>query len=354
MAKIINYSVIIVFILSCTTFNERFGSGIGEKSIEKIREINGIIIDYRIDNNTLELTKALKMIEDLKPEAANNRYFQALLTGLESEILFYQGRVVESKGMIEEIIEKDKNEMHIFILQALHAPGVDESIALLEEGVEKSVKTDKILLYLGDYYFMKSDFKKSVDLYDSVILQTLKREDDTDSLFFQESILKYESKRDFAFMMRDEDVKSAETLKILQKKIFIISDMLEMTLNEIENPAVLNELDINDVNFFGDMNVTKLDRVKRKTVAFFLIRVLSAVENDLSIITKYDVDLRKAYDEEEVKSLSPVDDISPLDPFYSAALVLVEREIMELPDGENFMPDEYLTPLEYFRILRSL
>jgi hypothetical protein len=35
-------------------------------------------------------------------------------------------------------------------------------------------------------------------------------------------------------------------------------------------------------------------------------------------------------------------------PYFDAVLVSVEREIMELPDGINFLPEEILSGVEFF------
>ena len=54
------------------------------------------------------------------------------------------------------------------------------------------------------------------------------------------------------------------------------------------------------------------------------------------------------------KELSPIPDVQFNDYFYTAVLVLVEREIMELPDGINFFPDYKISGIDYLDILKKL
>jgi hypothetical protein len=82
----------------------------------------------------------------------------------------------------------------------------------------------------------------------------------------------------------------------------------------------------------------------RKSVAFFLWGIVAREEHDPKLLTRY----RLKY------SVSPVPDLLALDPWFDAALGVVEREIMDLPDGTNFRPDLPVTGIEYSAMLSRL
>ena len=82
----------------------------------------------------------------------------------------------------------------------------------------------------------------------------------------------------------------------------------------------------------------------RKTVAFFLWGVVARTEHDPKLLTRY----RLKY------SSSPVPDVPADAPWFDAVLGVVEREIMDLPDGTRFSPDTSLTGLEYLAVLGRL
>ncbi len=82
----------------------------------------------------------------------------------------------------------------------------------------------------------------------------------------------------------------------------------------------------------------------RKDVAYFIWGIVSRAEHDPKLLGKY----RAKY------AASPVPDV-PIDaPWFDAALGVVERELMDLPDGVNFQPDGPVTGLQYLEILGKL
>lgn len=82
----------------------------------------------------------------------------------------------------------------------------------------------------------------------------------------------------------------------------------------------------------------------RKTVAWFLWGLVARAEHDPKLLTKY----RLKY------SASPVPDVAVSDPWFDAALGTVEREIMDLPDGVHFRPDDPVTGFELVGMLGSM
>ena len=79
-------------------------------------------------------------------------------------------------------------------------------------------------------------------------------------------------------------------------------------------------------------------------MAFSLGGRLARTEPDPSLLTRY----RQRY------SFSPVPDVAVEEPWFDAVLGVVEREIMDLPDGINFQPDGEVSGLEYLSILQRL
>jgi hypothetical protein len=79
----------------------------------------------------------------------------------------------------------------------------------------------------------------------------------------------------------------------------------------------------------------------RKVVAWFLWGIVARVEHDPRLLTKY----RQKY------SVSPVPDVAAVDPWFDAVLGTVEGEIMDLPDGVHFRPDDPVTGFELVAML---
>jgi hypothetical protein len=82
----------------------------------------------------------------------------------------------------------------------------------------------------------------------------------------------------------------------------------------------------------------------RKDVAYFLWGVVLRAERNPKLAGMY----RQKY------PTSPVPDVAADAPWFEAVLGVVEREIMELPDGIHFQPDAAVTGVEYLQMLNRL
>ncbi len=84
--------------------------------------------------------------------------------------------------------------------------------------------------------------------------------------------------------------------------------------------------------------------VNRKSAAWYLWGIVARAEHDPQLLTVY----RQKY------TTSPVPDVAVSDPWFDAVLGTVEREIMDLPDGVHFRPDDPVTGLEFVSILARM
>ena len=83
--------------------------------------------------------------------------------------------------------------------------------------------------------------------------------------------------------------------------------------------------------------------------ARFLWNLYIGRKGDESTATAYSRSYRS-----QIKSLSPVPDV-PLDSEdFDAVLGTVENELLALPDGRNFYPDETISGVEFSRSVKKL
>ncbi|MGA2615912.1 MAG: hypothetical protein ABSG38_20930 [Spirochaetia bacterium] len=82
----------------------------------------------------------------------------------------------------------------------------------------------------------------------------------------------------------------------------------------------------------------------RKDVALFLWGVILRLERNPKLVGSY----RQKY------AVSPVPDVPAEAPWFEATLGVVEREIMDLPDGVHFLPDGAVSGVEYLQMLARM
>jgi hypothetical protein len=86
----------------------------------------------------------------------------------------------------------------------------------------------------------------------------------------------------------------------------------------------------------------------RKDAAYFFLSVAKSEERSRSLGSKYSAEYSRS------NHPSPVPDVKVSDYFFDAVLVLVEREIIDLPDGIDFFPDKPLSGTELAEIIYKL
>jgi len=149
---------------------------------------------------------------------------------------------------------------------------------------------------------------------------------------------------------------------LLKEEITVI-DMLEVILYEsnlftITNLAQSDSIDqtfnrLKENDFFYHLqakNISLNSLLKRKDLAYFFLSLLIKLENNPSLKNKYISNFMTS----ESENNSPIPDIDINHYFYNAVLVLIEREILELPDGENFQPENYISGLKIFEIIKKI
>ncbi len=100
--------------------------------------------------------------------------------------------------------------------------------------------------------------------------------------------------------------------------------------------------------YFPDPSAPGSAVVRRGDAAFFLWRLVANRKNDRTLLVRYSARYGSRPD-----PVSPVPDVPLVSPWFDAVLGCVEREIMELPDGRRFFPEDPVTGLEFYRWIRK-
>ncbi|MCI6810560.1 MAG: hypothetical protein MR958_10305 [Spirochaetia bacterium] len=96
------------------------------------------------------------------------------------------------------------------------------------------------------------------------------------------------------------------------------------------------------------LDITKSKTISRKMAARFLWNLYVQNKGKQAQLTKYSSRYAKLS-----TAKSPVADITLQDKDLDAVLGVIENEIMELPDGKNFNPDDNITVIEFIASLKA-
>ena len=351
MKKIFLYLSLFLLLISCESGGNITIQSIDEQSREMIREADILLLQYSFTKDKELYKKVEDIINTLQERSLKNKYFEAKVLGLFGEMEYLSGNKLNLKTYITGIEERNRFEERLFILKCYITDNLDEKEMVLREGIDKSEENFRLKLFLADIYVLKGKFVDASSGYD---------------LAFAElpEIYKsfYEKRRNVARQFVKESPKSIKTIETLLKDQITVRDIIEVCTDEIKIleshkgkkiADTFNKLVID--KFFYDIALKLATQIKRKDIAFFLLKTLSLKEKDESLINKYIVSFPEDDNSNpEYDELSPVPDIKMRDYYYTAVLILVEREIMELPDGENFLPEELMSGVEFYQTIRKL
>ena len=350
MNKIIIFFLIqVIFIASgCKTVQEDIiEKVITLKDYKEIEEIDLLLLEFRVSGISLFLEKAETKLNAIHRDTITNREYESIIYGLYGEIEYLKHNRKEAEDYIDLIESKSKKQERLFILKALLKKDLKEKLIILENGEKVASTIDKIRLYLAEIYFQLADYSKSTAYYDDALAALHPKYEEY-----------YSKKRDMAYQLIDAPPQNIEMTDFLTFETLTVADIITMTLIQTNfldnitidktiNPSILLEK-LKEQKYFYSQDIRPNQVCQRKDVVFFLLSVIAYMENDTSLLSKYE----NPFPDYSSDSLVP--DVATYDYFYTAVLVVVEMEIMELPDGINFFPDDAIDGITYNKILKRL
>jgi tetratricopeptide (TPR) repeat protein len=181
----------------------------------------------------------------------------------------------------------------------------------------------------------------------------------------------YGPSRDLAWELRDTPPGAGgRTMEIAGQGGIVWTDLIELTRAETDllrfltagrdlPPAELFNrlLERSFIPFTQDITVNEWpearprmeEPVLRSGAAWFLWRLYAENRADRGLLSKYSSRYSSA-----ANPRSPIADLPLLSPFFDAILGCVETELMSLPDGRNFNPDNAMRGAEFLAVLKKM
>ncbi len=304
------------------------------------------LLEYRFTPDSQSLENVEERCRALLNGSLPNSEYRAEVLGIMGTALFYKGDTENASRTAALIDRESRAEPRLYTLRALLSRDREKKIKILTDGLDKVERTGLIHLALAELWFEAGDYRKALAAYDQSFLSLPPR--------YREL---YRPRRDMAFQFMDHPPGNADTREILAKPELTVGDVIVLTARETRffepvtsdrnAPAPSLYASLLSKGYLGEGGPSLGEPMPRRDIAFLLVRVLAFLENDPGLLTRYSGPA-------SLTAASPVPDIRPTDYYYNAVLVLVEREIMYLPDGKNFFPDKTMSGADYYAILKKL
>jgi hypothetical protein len=349
-------SYLLLAFTGCQTITDNIRQAVSEKELAALKSTELLLLEYSFTKNKELLESAARMIDNINKTTALNSRYQAKVYGLLGEVAFDKGNMEAVNKYIDMINYTYSNEERYYILQALLTEDKSKKLLILETGLKQADNTALIKLYLARLYFQNNNYRLSTVYYDDA-LQSL---DEKYKVYYQKE-------RDLAYQFISTPPSNTQTNINLSEALTLeqlsVKYIITLLLHETDFFAhLVPKKNISDAELFSILKnadyiydkTLQLDSIcPRKDIAYLLLKILVYQENNPALLTAYSRQFQgQAIN--SYKPVSPVPDVSIGSYYFNAVLVIVEREIMELPDGINFFPDKPLSGLNFAKIIQKL
>ena len=287
--------------------------------LSQLQSLNGLV--YLIENKT---KKAQDCYEEAKKQQQNNTYILLLNSRL-------QKTTEESLKALEQSIKID-SENEILILEKgkllYKLSEYDKSIAAIDEAL--MISDNKNSPQYREYY---SNFRSQIwQLYNSQIRTTKSSKDfNLSANLTKDSMLVLTSEN--SSLLKDFTAGAKMSSSELTKKLTAYG-------------AFSSALDSDNSNHSADM-ILKSSAITRIMAARFLWNLYVEKKSKPELKNRYSTRYNKI-------GKSPVEDVDVSNEDFDAVMGTVENEIMELPDGKSFFPQNVLSNLDFITILKNM
>ncbi len=327
--------VILLSLFGCATVSDNVITAIDEEQYRQLNDIYSSILEFRFNNNKQSLNTAKTKLDIINLDEIYNSDFKAKVLGLKSLTHFYLKNRISAKINLENLKSLTEDEELYWIVSALLEKDKKIRLNILLEGNDKTHETLFLDDYLAESLLENEQYGESAAVYDLILL--------TETPFKKE----YKSKRDMAFLFLQNPPNSYESGQIAVKDAVYIDDLLNILSLETTYFDAFEKNSLYDIltdrGFFNNNVVDTKNQLLRRDMAYFLFALIADRNKSLELWPRYrdffisNIDMESKM---ELEGMSPITDTAIYEYYFYPVLYLIEEEIMELPDGENFFPEK--------------
>jgi hypothetical protein len=336
---------------SCTTIQQDNFSGLAaETDFARLSELADECASLRAQAargklDTAAVAAARAEAATLKANQPLNENYRARLSAISGDLALLAGDRNAAQAALAEAEAAKADEERVFLLRSRLARKEADVEAALSAGIAKAATSFVLKAELGDLRVKQGRYREAIVLLDEALPRLSERE-----------AALYKPSRELALSLKDlEDAPKGTAVYAAQNPVSLLglavitqesTDLLDyLTGAKSWAPGPLFAR-LSSSGLFGPGDVKAADPATRARLAYFLWSLLAIREENRALLTMYS-------NRYPTGSKGPVPDTAPGSWYFDAALGCVEREILALPDGLNFRPDQTVSGAEALKALRK-
>jgi len=291
------------------------------------------------------LAAARSEAASLKASQPLNESYRARLAAIAGDLALLASDRPSAQAALAEAEAARADEERVYLLRSRLARKEADAEAALVSGIAKAPTNALLKAELGALRCRQGRYREAIAALDEALPRLGEAERSL-----------YQPFRDLALSLKDaEDAPKEAAAYAASDPVSLLglaviaqesTDMLDyLTGAKSWAPGPLFSR-LAGSGFFGPEPVKSSDPATRARAAFLLWSLVAAREEDKTLLGAYS----KRY---PAGTLGPVPDAPPGSWFFDAALGCVEREILSLPDGIHFRPDDTVSGAEALKAARK-
>ena len=284
------------------------------------------------------------------------------LQSLNGLVYLMENKTKKAQECYNEAKKQQQNNTYILLLNSRLQKTPEESLQVLEQSIKIDSENQTLILEKGKLLYSLNEYDKAIAAIDEALMIS----DSTNNPQYREY---YSNFRSQVWQLYNSQIATVKTSKDVNLAANLTKDsMLVLTT---ENSSLLKDftagtkmstseltkkltaygtfssaLDPNNANHTADQ-ILKSSAITRVMAARFLWNLYVEKKSKPELKTRYSTRYQKI-------GKSPIEDIDVSDEDFDAVMGTVENEIMELPDGKSFFPQNVMSNLEFVTILKNM
>ena len=337
-----------VFTAACRTLPpDQIARSAGAEETQALEAFTLRLLDLRLTPDAARLAALRSELERTAARPGQSREAQARVEALRAEAAFQAGDLPAARKLAETAAAFSDSVDGLWLVRAGLEPDSARRLAILETGLARVRDGSRLLcergrelLQAGRYAEAAQDLDEGLRALDPAY-RALYGADRERAFSLAQAAREVGGS---GAVVRPEALDQPLTYRDLVERAFRETRLLD-SLYAAANPTYAAALpSLRAAGLLLDPAAAPVAPAPRKAVAFFAWGLIARTEHDPQLLSRY----RRKY------SVSPVPDVGVEEPWFDAVLGVVEREIMDLPDGVSFRPEQPVTGLEYLSILQRL
>jgi len=341
-------AAILLAAASCRTVPpDQVGQSAGAEQIAALDMFDARLLELRLTPDAAGLAAVRADLEGAAAQPGLNRRLRARVEALKAEAALMARDLSAARRSADSAAALSDAEEGVWIVRAALEPDPAARLSLMDAGIARADEKSRLRCERGEELLKAGRYAEAAQDLDEGLRGLDTR--------FQAL---YGKDRDRAFSLmqaaRDGGAGAVTDQSGSLEPRLTLRGMIERASSETRFLAALSPDQkpsfgallpaVKEAGLLLDPAASPDAPVLRKNVAFFLWGLISRTEHDPKLLTRY----RLKY------TTSPVPDLDVDSAWFDSALGVVEREVMDLPDGVHFNPDAPVTGLEYLGILGKL